>query len=108
MVINFVIYALCFLFLPHFIFSLVFSEGPREVLCCKYNEEFDYLAGGSTDGVIRLYNANKGDLVFSLTDDDVKDNRAPVTSIQHRPVSKNYPTTNSFTVTCKFEKNYIS
>lgn len=76
------------------------SEGPREVLCCKYNEEFDYLAAGYTDGVIRIYDSSVGSHISSLADNEVKENRAPVTSLQHRPVSKIYPSTNSFTATC--------
>ncbi|CAH1964093.1 unnamed protein product [Acanthoscelides obtectus] len=74
-------------------------ETPREVLCCKYNEEFDYLAAGGADGVIRVYNSNTMEESFILSDSDVKDNRAPVTCIKHRPVSKTYPITNCFTGT---------
>ncbi|XP_074031543.1 uncharacterized protein [Leptinotarsa decemlineata] len=74
-------------------------EGPREVLCCKYNEEYDYLAAGYADGIIRVYQSATGEHIFTLTDADVKDVRAPCTSIKHRPVSKIYPITNCFTGT---------
>nr|XP_023013340.1 uncharacterized protein LOC111503298 [Leptinotarsa decemlineata] len=77
-------------------------EGPREVLCCKYNEEYDYLAAGYADGIIRVYQSATGEHIFTLTDADVKDVRAPCTSIKHRPVSKIYPITNCFTGTCKY------
>ncbi|CAH1279506.1 unnamed protein product [Diabrotica balteata] len=74
-------------------------EGPREALCCKYNEEYDYIAVGYTDGVIRIYQALTGKHVFTLEDDDVKNVRAPCTCIKHRPVSKVYPITNCYTGT---------
>lgn len=76
-------------------------DGNREALCCKYNEEFDYIAVGYADGVIIMYHTATGEPVFTLADSDVKENRAPVTSIKHRPVSKIYPITNSYTGTCK-------
>ncbi|KAL1494249.1 hypothetical protein ABEB36_009874 [Hypothenemus hampei] len=75
------------------------SEGEREALCCKYSEEFNYIAVGSADGVIQLYRSATGELVSTLTNSDVKDNRAPVTCIKHRPVSKIYPITNCYTST---------
>ncbi|VEN53657.1 unnamed protein product [Callosobruchus maculatus] len=74
-------------------------DTPRDVLCCKYNEEFDYLAAGGSDGIIRVYNSNTMEESFTLTDKDVKNNRAPVTCIKHRPLSKTYPITNCFTGT---------
>lgn len=46
-----------------------------------------------------MYQSSTGEPVFTLTDSDVKDNRAPVTSIKHRPVSKVYPITNCYTGT---------
>ncbi|KAJ8970513.1 hypothetical protein NQ314_001189 [Rhamnusium bicolor] len=69
-------------------------DASREALCCKYSEEFDYIAAGYADGVIKGYNSSTGEEVFSLSDQDVKDRRAPVTSIKHRPVTKIYPITN--------------
>ncbi|ERL94164.1 hypothetical protein D910_11446, partial [Dendroctonus ponderosae] len=77
----------------------ILRDGKREALCCKYNEEFDYIAVGYADGVIIMYQSGTGEPVFTLTDGDVKENRAPVTSIKHRPVSKIYPITNCYTGT---------
>ncbi|XP_030746874.1 uncharacterized protein LOC115875530 isoform X2 [Sitophilus oryzae] len=74
-------------------------DSKREALCCKYNEEYDYIAVGYSDGVIRMYQSDTSELVFTLYDSDVKDNRAPVTSIKHRPVSKIYPVTHCYTGT---------
>ncbi|XP_076251701.1 uncharacterized protein LOC143190963 isoform X2 [Rhynchophorus ferrugineus] len=74
-------------------------DSKREALCCKYNEEYDYIAVGYADGVIKMYQSSTGELVFTLYDADVKENRAPVTSIKHRPVSKIYPITNCYTGT---------
>ncbi|RZB54404.1 transcription initiation factor TFIID subunit 5-like [Asbolus verrucosus] len=63
----------------------------KEILCCKYNEEFDFLAAGCSDGSISLYQADTSEFVLTLTDDDLLGSTAPVTAIQHRPVSKSYP-----------------
>ncbi|XP_018574335.1 uncharacterized protein LOC108913295 [Anoplophora glabripennis] len=74
-------------------------EGPKEALCIKYNEDFDYIGVGYNDGVIRVYQSTTGKEALQLSDDDVKNKRSPVTSIKHRPVSKVYPVTNCFTGT---------
>ncbi|XP_060528544.1 uncharacterized protein LOC132703353 isoform X2 [Cylas formicarius] len=79
------------------IFSQI--EGHREALCCKYNEEYDYVAVGYSDGVIKMYQSDNGEHVFTLADSDVFENRAPVTCIKHRPVSKIYPVTHCYTGT---------
>ncbi|XP_019872229.1 uncharacterized WD repeat-containing protein alr2800 [Aethina tumida] len=69
----------------------------REVLCVCYSEDFEYLAGGYTDGVIRMFRSDNAELVKKLEDTDVI--RAPTTSMRHRPLSKNYPIMNTITST---------
>ncbi|CAG9762706.1 unnamed protein product [Ceutorhynchus assimilis] len=74
-------------------------EGEKEALCCKYNEEYDSIAIGYSDGVINMVQSATGEPIVKLGDPDVMDNRAPVTCIKHRPVSKQYPITNCYTAT---------
>lgn len=83
-------------------FYLVFRDVGREILCCKYNEEFNYLAAGCSDGSIILYSTESCKLVDKLQDKEVVQATAPVTAIQHRPVSKSYPISNCFTCTCMY------
>lgn len=83
-----------------------FSETNREALCIHYNQELDQLAAGYTDGVVRLFKANTMELVHSLTDDDIVASPAPVTNIKHRPLSKNYPITDTIVCTCNIDLIY--
>ncbi|CAG9865391.1 unnamed protein product [Phyllotreta striolata] len=70
----------------------------KEMMCTKYSEEFDYIAGGCTDGTVRVFKYATGEPAFTLSDKEVRD-ETPVTSIEHRSISKLYPVTNCFTAT---------
>lgn len=71
-------------------------------MCVKYSEEYDNIAVGFTDGVVRLYKSDTLESFATLVDDELERNVAPVTGIKHRPVSKQYPIENMLTCTCKF------
>ncbi|KAJ8955256.1 hypothetical protein NQ318_000283 [Aromia moschata] len=79
------------------IITQVTSE--KEALCCKYSEDFEYIAAGYTNGEIKIYQSSSGEHVLTLSDDDVVNHIAPVTNIKHRPSSKAYPISNTFTAT---------
>lgn len=94
----------------HLFFCLFHRDVGKEILCCKYNEEFNYLAAGCSDGSIMLYSVDSSKLVHKLQDEELVQATAPVTAIQHRPVSKSYPISNCFTCSCmytNFPKNTI-
>ncbi|KAI4460886.1 carbohydrate binding domain containing protein [Holotrichia oblita] len=80
-------------------------ETNRESLCIHYSQELDQLAAGYTDGVVRFYKANTMELVQSLSDDDILESPAPVTNIKHRPLSKNYPATD--TIVCTYANGCV-
>ncbi|KAF5269667.1 hypothetical protein FQA39_LY08590 [Lamprigera yunnana] len=71
----------------------------KEVLCIKYTEEFESIAAGFNDGMIRVFHSTGGEMINTLQDQESLENTAPVTSIEHRPVSKNYPIINCLTCT---------
>ncbi|XP_044271260.1 uncharacterized protein LOC123015543 [Tribolium madens] len=77
----------------------------KEILCCKYNEDFAYLAAGCSDGNIMMYTTENGTLFTNLIDNDIERATAPVTAIQHRPVSKSYPINNCFT--CTYANGFV-
>ncbi|EFA09654.1 uncharacterized protein LOC100142519 [Tribolium castaneum] len=77
----------------------------KEILCCKYNEDFVYLAAGCSDGNITMYSTENGTLFTNLIDNDIERATAPVTAIQHRPVSKSYPINNCFT--CTYANGFV-
>ncbi|KAJ8976808.1 hypothetical protein NQ317_012367 [Molorchus minor] len=59
----------------------------KDALCCKYSEDYDYIAAGYTNGVIRVYSSSTGEEVYTLVDSDVDDKIAPFSeeeSIQPR------------------------
>lgn len=72
------------------------------MLCCQYTEDFEKLAVGFTDGMIRLFKTSNGELTETLCDAETEKNSAPVTGIKHRPVSKVYPITDCVTCTCRY------
>ncbi|KAB0794764.1 hypothetical protein PPYR_11603 [Photinus pyralis] len=74
-------------------------ETTREALCLKYTEDFEGIVIGFTDGTVRIFNTNTAKLIRSLHDEETEKNSCPVTCIQHRPVSKNYPVVNCVTCT---------
>ncbi|KAF2895757.1 hypothetical protein ILUMI_10417 [Ignelater luminosus] len=74
-------------------------ETTKDILCCKYTEDFECLAVGFTDGMVRLFKTNTAECVQTMFDLETQQNTAPATCIQHRPVSKNYPITNCLTCT---------
>lgn len=76
-------------------------------MCVKYTEEYDNIAVGFTDGIVRLYKANTLANFATLVDDELIKDIAPVTSIKHRPVSKQYPIENMLTCTCQSPKRLI-
>ncbi|XP_063929908.1 uncharacterized WD repeat-containing protein alr2800-like isoform X2 [Zophobas morio] len=76
----------------------------KEILCCKYNEVFDYIAAGCSDGSIMMYSVD-GTFSSRFIDEDIEKSTAPVTAIQHRPVSKSYPINNCFT--CTYANGYV-
>lgn len=80
------------------------SETNRESLCVHYTQELDQLVAGYTDGVVRFYKANTMELAHALTDEDIAENPAPVTNIKHRPISKNYPITETVLCTCNIQQ----
>ncbi|KAK4875116.1 hypothetical protein RN001_011538 [Aquatica leii] len=74
-------------------------ETNKTILCVKYTEEFENVAAGFSDGMIRLFKSSDGEIVRTLYDSEIQQSTSPVTSIQHRPVSKNYPIVNCLTCT---------
>lgn len=75
------------------------AECPVEQLCCKYNEDFSLYSGGGVDGILRIFNAENNECLSSLSDSDSVGRTASITSVKHRPVTKNYPINNCFTCT---------
>lgn len=75
-------------------------ETTTDVLCCTYTEDFESIAVGFTDGVVRLFKSDTMEMVQTLSDVETQSSMSPVTSVKHRPVSKNYPVTNTMTCTC--------
>ncbi|KAK5644529.1 hypothetical protein RI129_005829 [Pyrocoelia pectoralis] len=74
-------------------------ETNKEALCLKYTEDFESIAVGFTDGMVRLFNRNNAQMSRTLYDEETENNGSPVTCIQHRPVTKNYPVVNCITCT---------
>ncbi|CAH0556013.1 unnamed protein product [Brassicogethes aeneus] len=70
---------------------------PRETVSVAYTEDFEYLAGGYADGIIRMYRSDNSEPSHKLVDPEVT--RSPVTCIKHRPTSKSYPISNTLTCT---------
>ncbi|XP_065173437.1 WD repeat-containing protein 5-like [Atheta coriaria] len=71
-------------------------EGHETVTNLQYTEEFDFLMAGYADGTIGAIN-ERLEVAFVLTDDLTKDTCS--TGMKHRPVSRNYPITNTFMCT---------
>lgn len=76
------------------------SEATKDVLCCQYTEEFDYLAVGFTDGMVRMFKPSTMECAKTLVDAELEHNPSPVTCVKHRSISKNYAITNCVTCTC--------
>lgn len=81
-----------------------FSETNRESLCLHYTHDLDHLVAGYTDGVVRFFKAGTMALVQSLTDEDITESPAPVTNMKHRPVSRNYASTDTLVCTCNINR----
>lgn len=81
--------------------TLVRRETNVDINCVKYTEEFDRVAAGFADGAVRLFQSSTMQLFTTLIDEEVKKANTPVTSIKHRPVSRQYPIENMITCSCK-------
>ncbi|KAF5292266.1 hypothetical protein FQR65_LT11229 [Abscondita terminalis] len=77
----------------------------KTILCVKYTEDCSCVAGGFTDGIVRLFKCADGQVFRTLFDLEIQENTSPVTSIKHRPVSKNYPIVNC--LTCTYANGYV-
>ncbi|XP_072015029.1 uncharacterized protein [Amphiura filiformis] len=60
-------------------------ECPSEIMCCTYNEDSTLLAVGFVDGSIRVYSAENGAPLHTLTDDETLAQHLPCTSVVFRP-----------------------
>lgn len=87
-------------FLGLYCIGQAFSETSTDAICCHYTEEFDKIAVGFTDGMIRLFKTANGEITDTLSDEETQTHSAPVTGIKHRPVSKIYPISDCITCTC--------
>lgn len=59
-------------------------ECTNDVMCCKFNADGSALAVGQIDGVIKIFNPNNSQLLYSLQDDDTLKHHLPVTQIRFR------------------------
>lgn len=59
-----------------------FGNPDAEVFCIKIDEEDSFLAGGTTDGVIRVYSLANGNLINNLVGSDTY---TPTTCLRWRP-----------------------
>ncbi|XP_026470961.1 transcription initiation factor TFIID subunit 5-like [Ctenocephalides felis] len=80
-------------------------ETTKNILCCKYTEDYNFISAGFPDGMVRLFAKNTGQLAMVLYDEESLANAATVTCIKHRPVSKNYPSTN--TLLCSYTNGCV-
>lgn len=85
--------------LKHFV---LYRDTSKDILCCKYVQNFDNIAVGFTDGVVRLFKTSTSELVKTLTDSETNKNATPVTAVRQRPVSKNYLETENLVCACKY------
>lgn len=90
----------------YYIVVVTFSDTNKEIMCCKYTEDFNEIATGFTDGTIRLFSCNNGSCTHTLIDDESHTYPGPVTAIKHRPVSKSHPITNMLLSSCKYNLMY--
>ncbi|KAF5303416.1 hypothetical protein FQR65_LT18991 [Abscondita terminalis] len=58
----------------------------KTILCVKYTEDCSCVAGGFTDGIVRLFKCADGQVFRTLFDLEIQENTSPVTSIKHRPM----------------------
>ncbi|KAF5297933.1 hypothetical protein FQR65_LT19649 [Abscondita terminalis] len=61
----------------------------KTILCVKYTEDCSCVAGGFTDGIVRLFKCADGQVFRTLFDLEIQENTSPVTSIKHRPITYN-------------------
>ncbi|PSN43512.1 hypothetical protein C0J52_21208, partial [Blattella germanica] len=72
-----------------------------EILCVQYTADFELLAGGFTDGYVRLFKPEKGQCFHSLIDEEILKNPCPVTSVKRQAhKSKNNYLTSTYTNGC--------
>jgi WD40 repeat protein len=60
-------------------------ECTREVMCVRYSGDGNLLAAGQADGIIRIFNPETGQSLYSLTDGDTSKTNLPVTSLRFKP-----------------------
>ncbi|XP_070571600.1 WD repeat-containing protein 5B-like [Ptychodera flava] len=60
-------------------------ECSGDVMCCRYNEDSKLLAVGLANGVIKVYSADNGALLYNISDQETLDTSLPCTSIHFRP-----------------------
>lgn len=59
-------------------------ECTNDVMCCKFNASGTLLAVGQIDGVIKIFNPQNSQCLYSLQDDDTLKHHLPVTQVRFR------------------------
>lgn len=81
-----------------FVENPIFSYNSSEIMCCKYNASLNCVAGGYTDGTVKLYSSMDGELLSTFTNNEKA--QSPVTDVQYQPLRSDRPATNSFLCSC--------
>lgn len=79
-------------------------ECPGDVMCVRFNYNGGLLAVGLNDGQIKIYNMESGKMAYSLSDDEIKTNKLPVTCLKFSPVQQGESPERS----CKLLASYAS
>ncbi|KAK2169127.1 hypothetical protein LSH36_12g17008 [Paralvinella palmiformis] len=61
------------------------SNDQHKTMCIRFSQDGSVIAVGQADGAIKLYNADTGQCLYVLTDDDITKFHLPVTSIHFKP-----------------------
>lgn len=77
------------------------GDEESEIFCCEFDPNDKYVACGSGDSAIRIFNVQSGKMAFMLANPHLGEfERLPITCLRWRPVNSTLKTHNVLVATC--------